>query len=100
MTQVKRDPPKCKNCGKLLKWRPWTGKPQPPVDPKTNEPCDCWKFKSGDKPRFLGKDSYVKCLYCDGYYEKDKDNKEHEMLYHNDKVNKHGIWIIEKQRFE
>ena len=100
MTQVKRDPPKCKNCNKVLKWRPWTGKPQPPVDPATGEPCNCWRSDKNDKQRFLGKDSYIKCLYCEGYYQKDKGNEEHERLYHLNKIKYNGIWIVEKQHFK
>jgi len=99
MIQVKREPPKCRNCDKILMWKPWTGKPQPPVDPSTGEPCDCWKMSNGDKPRFLGKSLYVKCPYCETYYQKEKGNEEHERLYHLDKVSYKGSWITEEQRF-
>jgi len=84
MIQVKREPPKCRNCDKTLAWKPWTGIPQPPIDPATGEPCNCWRDK--DKQRFLGKDAYAKCLYCEGYYQKDKGNKEHERLYHSEQI--------------
>lgn len=100
MIQVKREPPKCRSCDKTLIWKPWTGSPQPPIDPATGEPCDCWKFNKGDKQRFLGKNSYIKCPYCEGYYQKDKGNEEHERLYHPDKVKHFGIWITEKQEFK
>lgn len=66
-------------------WKPWTGKPQAPIDPVTGEPCNCWRMDK-DKQRFLGKDSYIKCLYCEGYYQKDKGNEEHERLYHSEQI--------------
>lgn len=68
-----------------MAWKPWTGKPQPPIDPATGEPCNCWGSDK-NKQRVLGKDSYIKCPYCDGYYQKDKGNEEHERLYHSQQI--------------
>ncbi len=92
MIQVSREKPKCRKCGKTLEWLPWTGKPQPPIDPKTKEPCDCWKTKgyAGDgdpfnKPRWLKAKDYTKCPYCDGYYETEAGNEYHEQAWHKDK---------------
>jgi len=102
MIRVTREPPKCKNCGKVLKWLPWKdGKPQRPVDPKTGNPCECWKTKGKsfsdndpfNKPRWLKKTDYVDCPYCDGHYEKALGNESHEEIYHKDKKVHSGEWI-------
>lgn len=104
MNREKKKPPECRNCGKILKWLPWSGKPQPPVDPATGNPCDCWKSKGGgdssNKPRFITKANFKKCLYCDGYYDKDAGNEEHERIYHQDKKVHTGKWVINKGCFE
>lgn len=108
MIQVKREPPKCKNCGKVLEWLPWkNGKPQRPVDPKTKEPCNCWKTKGKsfsdddpfNKPRWLKKDDYASCPYCDGHYQKALGNEFHEEVYHKDKKVHSGEYIVQYQCF-
>jgi len=94
MIQVKREPPKCKNCQKVLEWLPWkNGKPQRPVDPTTKQPCECWKTKGGGASEEFGKggrifdkaDKYRQCPYCAGWYNIDDGNEEHERTYHKDK---------------
>ena len=111
MIQVKREAPKCRKCGKTLEWLPWTGKPQPPVDPATNAPCDCWKTKGkgGDyanddpfnKPRWLKKDDLAPCPYCSGSYEKafPEQQEIHEEVYHKDKKVHKGEFNIGDQCF-
>ncbi len=110
MIQVSREPPKCKNCGKVLKWLPWKeGKPQRPVDPKTGTPCECWKTKgknyAGDgdpfnKPRWLKAKDYSKCPYCGGYYETEVGNEYHEQALHKDKKLHKGEINVGEQCFE
>jgi len=93
MTQALREPPKCKNCQKVLEWLPWkNGKPQRPVDPVTKQPCECWKKGKQhanddpfNKPRWLKAKDYTKCPYCDGYYETEAGNEYHEQSLHKDK---------------
>ncbi len=103
MIQALREPPKCKNCGKVLEWLPWkNGKPQRPVDPKTKAQCNCWKTKGKqyanidtfNKPRWLKAKDYTKCPYCDGYYETKEGNESHEEVYHKDKKVHKGEYII------
>ena len=106
MIQVSREPPKCKNCQKVLKWLPWkNGKPQRPVDPKTGESCACWKTKGkagGDgymqkTGRMFDKaDKYEECEYCGGYHHIDdeEDHKVHLEVYHKDKKRHEGCFNI------
>ncbi len=102
MIQVSREPPKCKNCSKVLEWLPWkNGKPQRPVDPTTKQPCECWKKGkryADDDPynnrRFLKAKDYTKCSYCDGYYETEAGNEYHEQALHKDKKVHRGDIIL------
>lgn len=41
-----KPPPKCKHCDLVLKWLPWTGKPQRPVE-QSGEDHNCPKFQGG-----------------------------------------------------
>lgn len=109
MIQVSREPPKCKNCGKVLEWLPWkNGKPQRPVDPTTKQPCECWKTKGKNyadndpfnKPRWLKAKDYSKCPYCDGYYETAEGNESHEQTWHKDKKVHRGQIIMGAQCWE
>lgn len=104
MIQALREPPKCKNCGKVLKWLPWkNGKPQRPVDPNTKQPCECWKTmgnRGGDGyisktgRLFDKKEKYKECPYCDGWYHIDDGNEEHERIYHEDKKKHVGGFVL------
>lgn len=92
MIQVKREPPKCKKCQKVLEWLPWqNGKPRPPVDPITGKPCECWKRRGSGGDDYKGgrifdkKDKYKPCLYCGGHYHIEDGNEIHEEVYHKDK---------------
>ncbi len=103
--------PTCKKCGKKLKWLPWkNGKPQRPVDPATNQPCDCWKknsrggddyFKKGGR-LFDKADKYEKCEYCDGYHHIDdkEDHERHIQTYHKDKKVHRGTHITGESCWE
>lgn len=104
MIQALRESPKCRKCGKTLEWLPWTGKPLPPVDPKTKKPCGCSGGNYSDnypfnKPRWLKKEDYADCPYCDGHYEKSKGNETHENAYHKDKKVHVGEYNVQHQCF-
>ncbi len=100
--------PTCKKCGKKLKWLPWkNGKPQRPIDPTTNKPCDCWKKNGGGDDYwkksgrlFDKKDKYKSCPYCDGWYHIDDGNEAHEEVYHKDKKKHRGAYIYGDSCFE
>jgi len=98
--------PTCKKCGKKLKWLPWkNGKPQRPVIPATNKPCDCWKKYGGGDDYFKGRmfdkaDKYKKCPYCDGYSHIEDGNEDHERIYHKDKKVHKGNYITGESCWE
>jgi len=104
MIQALRESPKCRKCGKTLEWLPWTGKPLPPVDPRTKKPCGCsgGNYSNNDpfnKPRWLKKEDYADCPYCDGHYEKAIGNEAHENTYHKDKKVHAGEYNVQYQCF-
>ena len=108
MIRVTREPPKCKSCGKVLKWLPWkNGKPQRPIDPKTNQPCECWKRKGSGGDEYGGKtgrlfdkkDKYKPCPYCGGHYHIEDGNEDHEQIYHKDKKVHAGEYVMGLQCF-
>ncbi len=96
--------PTCRKCGKKLKWLPWkNGKPQQPIDPITNKPCDCWKKNGRGGDDYVSKsgrlfdkaDKYVKCEYCSGWEHIDdtEQHKIHLEVYHKDKKVHRGGYI-------
>ncbi len=111
MIQALREPPKCKNCGKVLEWLPWkNGKPQRPIDPITKQPCECWKTKGGrggdsfskSGRMFDKKDKYKECEYCSGWHHID-DEEEHRVhleVYHKDKKKHKGTHVTGEMCWE
>ncbi len=102
MIQELRESPKCRKCGKTLEWLPWTGKPLPPVDPKTKKPCGCsgGNVVSGKTGRMYDKkDKYEPCPYCDGHYHIEDGNENHEQIYHKDKKVHAGEYDVQYQCF-
>lgn len=54
MTKKKKDPPKCEDCEKVLKWPKWTGKPERPVEIKDGSKHICQ-----GPPTALEEDTYT-----------------------------------------
>lgn len=105
-----KQPPKCKYCDLTLKWPPWTGKPQRPVE-KSGNPHNCPKFKGSGNSNYstktkwvkLTKEDYNKCELCPpelGWCLTPETKKKYEQLVCNTLDEHLKLWHPNKERLD